>query len=64
MRSTTFISLALSILLAIAAVFGVRQYLADQNARMASATPDGMPGNTIVVATVPMRFGKLIEPLI
>ncbi|TCD16180.1 Flp pilus assembly protein CpaB [Oricola cellulosilytica] len=62
MRFTTVLSLGLSIILAMAAVFGVRQFLADQSERIANVSTVDVPRNTIVVAAQPMRFGRLIEP--
>lgn len=63
MKSSTIVSLLLSAGLAGAAVFGVRGYLRDQAAAMASTQPQAKAKNTIVVAAQPMRFGKLIEPM-
>jgi pilus assembly protein CpaB len=65
MKFTTILSLVLSLVLAAAAVFGVRGYLRDQAAALAmNARPDTPKSkNTIVVAAQPMRFGKVIEPM-
>ncbi|WOS66813.1 Flp pilus assembly protein CpaB [Sinorhizobium fredii] len=60
MRSSTVTSLAVAILLASAAVFGTRTYLADQQARLAAANSKKAPEKTLVVAAKPMRFGDRV----
>lgn len=64
MRFTTIISLGVSIVLAIAAVFGVRSYLAGQRdlLNLQTSVPTPAQKNTIVVAAQPLRFGRLVEP--
>ena len=59
MRMSTLISLAASVVLALAAVFGVRSFLTQQRMLMAREGPAVL--NTIVVAAKPMRFGRLVE---
>ncbi|MGB3901061.1 MAG: Flp pilus assembly protein CpaB [Mesorhizobium sp.] len=65
MKFSTIVSLVLSVVLAGAAVLGVRGYLRDQAASLAmSGRPDGpKEKNTVVVAAQPMRFGQIIEPM-
>jgi pilus assembly protein CpaB len=58
---STFISLAVSLILAIAAVFGVRSFLTQQRLLMAKERPDIVSENTIVIAAQPMRFGRRVE---
>ncbi len=63
MRSTTWISLGVSLILALIAVFGMRSYLTGQRdllSQQGGTAPKAQ--NTIVVAAQPMRFGKLVEP--
>lgn len=60
MRSSTITSLAVAILLASAAVFGTRTYLAEQQARLAAANSVKPPEKTLVVAAKPMRFGDRV----
>jgi pilus assembly protein CpaB len=60
MKFSTVLSLFLSLVLAVAAVFGVRSYLKEQAALMAAPKP--VVKNTLVVAAQPLRFGKLVEP--
>ena len=62
MRMSTIISLVVSLMLAIAAVLGVRSFLAQQQLLMAKERPEAVSVNTIVVAAQPMRFGRLVEP--
>jgi len=62
MRMSTFLSLAVSLILALAAVYGVQTFLAQQRSLMAKERPEAAPIETIVVAAQPMRFGRLIEP--
>jgi len=61
MRISTFISLAVSLALAIAAVVGVRAFLAQQRLLLAKERPGTVSENTIVVAAQPMRFGRRVE---
>ncbi len=60
MRASTFISLAFSLVLAVAAVFAVRSYLMGQQRRMAGA--NAAPVDTLVVAASAMRFGDRLRP--
>jgi pilus assembly protein CpaB len=60
MNSSMLLRLGLSIVLAIAAVIGVRSYLAHQRSLLAGA--QAMPLNTIVVAGRPLRFGQPLRP--
>ncbi|PDT50295.1 Flp pilus assembly protein CpaB [Sinorhizobium fredii] len=60
MRYSTVTSLAVAILLASAAVFGTRTYLAEQHARLAAANSKKAPEKTLVVAAKPMRFGDRV----
>ncbi|WP_018235787.1 Flp pilus assembly protein CpaB [Ensifer sp. BR816] len=62
MRSSTVTSLAVAVLLASAAVFGTRTYLAEQQARLAAANSKKAPEKTLVVAAKPMRFGDRVFP--
>lgn len=62
MRMSTFISLAVSLILAVAAVFGVRSFLTQQRLLMAQERPEIISENTIVIAAQSMRFGRLVEP--
>ena len=59
MRMSTFISLAVSLVLAVMAVFGVRSFLEQQRLLMAQEEPEVL--NTIVVAATPMRFGGAVK---
>jgi pilus assembly protein CpaB len=65
MKFSTIASLVLSVVLAGAAVLGVRGYLRDQaTAFAANVRPDATRAkNTIVVAAQPLRFGQIIEPM-
>jgi pilus assembly protein CpaB len=56
MNGSMLLRLGLSIVLAIAAVIGVRSYLAHQRSLLAGA--QATPLNTIVVAARPLRFGQ------
>jgi pilus assembly protein CpaB len=56
MNGSMLLRLGLSLILAIAAVIGVRTYLAHQRTLLAGAR--AMPTNTIVVAARPLRFGQ------
>ncbi|MFD1196046.1 Flp pilus assembly protein CpaB [Seohaeicola saemankumensis] len=62
MRASTFLSIAIAIMLAVAAVFGVQTYLDSQRQQIeqASRGERGVPLNTIVVARSQMRFGERI----
>lgn len=64
MKTSTILTLAVSILFAVIAVFGVRSYLANQASMLAAQqqAEEKAPENTIVVAAQPMRFGKIVEP--
>ncbi|OHV74381.1 Flp pilus assembly protein CpaB [Ensifer sp. LCM 4579] len=63
MRSSTITSLSIAIFLAGAAVLGTRSYLADQQARLASAVSGPKAEEkTLVVAAKPMRFGDRVRP--
>lgn len=64
MRSSTLLSLLVAVILGIAAVFGARNWLADQRAEMAATAGSGpnSPRNTIVVAKQAMRFGDRVTP--
>lgn len=61
MRGTTVISLIVAVVLALAAVFGVRGWLASQRDRIladAVRSSDEAPRDVIVVAKKPMGFGE------
>ena len=60
MRASTFVSLGVSLVLAVAAVFAVRAYLEGQQRRMAGA--NAAPVNTLVVAASALRFGDRLRP--
>lgn len=64
MRTSTLLSLFVATILGIAAVFGVRSWLADQRAEMAanSANPTAQTQQTIVVAKEALRFGERVTP--
>lgn len=63
MKRSTFFSLFGAFILALVAVFGVREFLVQQRASIANNQPqDRTSISTIVVAAQPMRFGKVIEP--
>lgn len=62
MRSSTILSLSIAVLLAGAAVFGTRAYLADQQARLAAMNAPKVEERTLVVAAKPMRFGDRVRP--
>lgn len=62
MRFSTVISLLVSLAFAAAAVFGVRMYLADQQARLASMNGQKPQEKTLVVAAKAMRFGDRVRP--
>ncbi len=63
MRSSTVISLLVSIALAVAAVFGARSYLANQRDLLVQRAGIVQPvaGDTILVATRSLRFGQPLK---
>ncbi|MCA1409340.1 Flp pilus assembly protein CpaB [Ensifer sp. IC3342] len=61
MRSSTIVSLAVAVLLALVAVFATRTYLTDQQARLAAANAPKSEQRTLVVAAKPMRFGDRVR---
>ncbi|ESZ68662.1 Flp pilus assembly protein CpaB [Mesorhizobium sp. L103C119B0] len=63
MKSSTIISLLVSVALALLAVFGVRSYLASQRDLLAQRAGLGEPAseNTILVATRALRFGEAVK---
>ncbi|TPJ36613.1 Flp pilus assembly protein CpaB [Mesorhizobium sp. B2-6-5] len=63
MKSSTIISLLVSVALALLAVFGVRSYLATQRDILAQQAGLAEPasGDTILVATRALRFGEPIK---
>ena len=62
MRSSTIISLVIAFVLAGAAVFGMREYLADQKARLLAMGSTKTQEKTLIVAAKPMRFGDRVRP--
>lgn len=62
MRFSTIISLAIALVLAIAAVFATRTYLAGERARLAANGGVKQSEKTLVVAAKPMRFGDRVRP--
>ncbi|WP_431322968.1 Flp pilus assembly protein CpaB [Rhizobium sp. YTU87027] len=62
MRSSTIFSLFFAFVLAAAAVFGTREYLAGQQARLLALGGTRTPEKTLVVAAKPMRFGDRVRP--
>lgn len=62
MRTSTFLSIAIALFLAVAAVFGTQAYLSNQRTlfEVAARSDRGEPVNTIVVAKNPMRFGERV----
>jgi pilus assembly protein CpaB len=62
MRASTLLSIAIAIVLAVAAVLGTQNYLDTQRQQLevAARSDTDAPLNTIVVARVPMRFGEQI----
>ncbi|UWU17026.1 Flp pilus assembly protein CpaB (plasmid) [Rhizobium sullae] len=62
MRSSTIFSLVIAFVLAGAAVFGMREYLADQQARLLAMGRTKTQEKTLVVAAKPMRFGDRVRP--
>lgn len=61
MRSSTITSLVVAIILAAAAVFATRTYLAEQQARFAARNGSKNQEKTLVVAAKPMRFGDRVR---
>ncbi|KSV72866.1 Flp pilus assembly protein CpaB [Sinorhizobium sp. Sb3] len=62
MRFSAIISLAIALVLAVAAVFATRTYLADERARLAANGGSKPSEKTLVVAAKPMRFGDRVRP--
>ncbi|KRD67023.1 Flp pilus assembly protein CpaB [Ensifer sp. Root278] len=62
MRSSTIISLVIALVLAVAAVFATRTYLADERARLAANGGVKQSEKTLVVASKSMRFGDRVRP--
>ncbi|MES0005533.1 Flp pilus assembly protein CpaB [Mesorhizobium sp. M0062] len=64
MKSSTIISLLVSVALALLAVLGVRSYLATQRDLLAQRAGLSEPAseNTILVATRALRFGEPVKP--
>lgn len=64
MRSSTILSLLVAVILGVAAVFGVRSWLADQRAQLAATggTRAEVAQKSIVVAKQALRFGDRISP--
>lgn len=62
MRASTFLSIAIALILAVAAVFGTQSYLNTQRQQLerAANVDRGEPVNMIVVARNPMRFGERV----
>lgn len=62
MRASTFLSIAIALVLAVAAVFGTQTYLDSQRQQMeqSARVVRNEPQNTIVVARNAMRFGERI----
>jgi pilus assembly protein CpaB len=62
MRASTFLSIAIALMLAVAAVFGTQSYLDTQRQQLEQAARivRDEPLNTIVVAKNPMRFGERV----
>lgn len=62
MRASTFLSIAIALVLAVAAVFGTQTYLDSQRQQMeqSARVVRNEPQNTIVVARNSMRFGERI----
>ncbi|MCK3778961.1 Flp pilus assembly protein CpaB [Ensifer sesbaniae] len=61
MRFSTIISLAIAVVLAIAAVFATRTYLAGERARLAGNGGVKQSEKTLVVAAKAMRFGDRVR---
>ncbi|MBZ9792427.1 Flp pilus assembly protein CpaB [Rhizobium sp. 3T7] len=62
MRSSTIFSLVIAFFLAVAAVFAMRGYLADQQARLLAMSGTKVQEKTLVVAAKAMRFGDRVRP--
>lgn len=63
MKTSTLISLAVAVVLGLAAVLGLRFWLAEQRAEWAATGQrGGAPEFSIVVAKEPMRFGERVLP--
>ncbi|UAX94878.1 Flp pilus assembly protein CpaB [Ensifer adhaerens] len=62
MRFSTILSLAIAFVLAIAAVFATRTYLAGERARLAANGGVKQSEKTLVVAAKAMRFGDRVRP--
>lgn len=62
MRLSAVGSLVIALVLAIAAVFATRTYLADQKARLAANSGAKQSEKTLVVAAKAMRFGDRVRP--
>jgi len=62
MRASTFLSIAIALMLAVAAVFGTQTYLTTQRQQIeqSARVVRDQPQNTIVIAKNPMRFGERI----
>ena len=66
MRASTVLSLLIAVILAGAAVFGARSWLASQQQQFLAAVEEqqkqeeAAPANLIVVAKQPMRFGEMV----
>ncbi|MFU8881693.1 MAG: Flp pilus assembly protein CpaB [Rhodobacterales bacterium] len=62
MRASTFLSIAIALLLAVAAVFGTQTYLEGQRQQFeqSARVVRGEPQNVIVVARNSMRFGERV----
>jgi pilus assembly protein CpaB len=62
MRASTFLSIAIALMLAVAAVIGTQSYLSTQRQQleMAAMVDRGQPANVIVVAKNPLRFGERV----
>ncbi|MFU8865931.1 MAG: Flp pilus assembly protein CpaB [Rhodobacterales bacterium] len=62
MRASTFLSIAIALVLAVAAVFGTQTYLDAQRLQMeqSARVVRNEPQNTIVVARNSMRFGERV----
>src|SRR5437870_785259 len=64
MKSSTIMSLLVSIVLAVLAVVGVREYLANERDLLAkqAGVVEPVAKDTILVATRSLRFGQTIKP--
>ena len=62
MRASTFLSIAIALMLAVAAVIGTQSYINSQRQQleMAAMVDRGQPVNMIVVAKNPLRFGERV----